>query len=259
MFAYPTLGGTMHSVLAPTGKLVNIVSCGYQRDDCIARNDSIYFMPCKFTCVPPNSMLPSNKNQLRENPADYIKIKDDLCIPQAAIEGQEIPVGKTSKSNKRTTVYRRNIFKSILRNMRQYAHKHREQIIEKLSTSKYSTQSIKHALIITNNLKEIEKQKGCRDKYKTLLENIIKDRSILTLILKDSLESGVTALQKGYGQGNKKGITCQNYEEYKKMYIEYYNKVREVIQREGGKMLNNPTEIKDNSNRHEKKVIKLIT
>eukprot|EP00826_Nyctotherus_ovalis_P013281 TRINITY_DN13568_c0_g1_i10.p1 TRINITY_DN13568_c0_g1~~TRINITY_DN13568_c0_g1_i10.p1 ORF type:complete len:220 (+),score=31.95 TRINITY_DN13568_c0_g1_i10:70-729(+) len=119
----------------------------------------------------------------------------------------------------------RNVYKSILRNLRKYTRNNRDALMVELTKSGYSIQDIEKAFLAVNDFKEVEAQKGNRERYKKLLEDVIDKNSIITQILKNSLEFKIGRLE----GGNRGRIAFQNYRAYKRIYAEYYKKVAKIL------------------------------
>lgn len=154
---------------------------------------------------------------------------DKSTFPSETALVRNIPETVATKESKETKksalktkpIYRRNIYKSILRNMRKYAKKNSKTITEKLIKSGYAVKGIEHAFYIVNNYKKVEEQRGSRQKYRRLLEGIASEGSILTHILKDSLKQKINTLE----DGNHGRIASDNYNVYRKAYTDFYDKV----------------------------------
>lgn len=162
-------------------------------------------------------------------------------VPLETALAKSVPEAPATKENKETRkaapkvkpVYRRNIYKSILRNMRKYAKKNSKIITEKLIGNGYAVKGIEHAFYIVNNYKKVEGQRGSRQKYRKLLENIANEGSILTHILKDSLKQKINALE----DGNHGRIAWDNYNVYKKAYTDFYDKVLAMLDDKSNQMV----------------------
>lgn len=119
----------------------------------------------------------------------------------------------------------RNVYKSILRNLRKYTRNNRDALMAELTKCGHSIQDIEKAFLAVNEFKEVEAQKGNRERYKKLLEDVIDKNSIITHILKNSLEFKISRLE----GGNRGRIAFQNYRAYKRIYTEYHKKVAKIL------------------------------
>jgi len=179
----------------------------------------------------------------------YLQLNQQSVTPSSAIPCTIYPPSRETPSNhveletgslkrgkkthiKSKPIYRRNIFKSILRNMRKYAKKDKNSITEKLKKKGYSETGIEQAFFIINNYKTVEDQRGNRQKYRKQLDLIAAEKSILTIILKDSLKSKIDKLE----AGNHGRIALSNYKVYKKAYVDLYTRVDRILE-EGGMQL----------------------
>lgn len=154
-----------------------------------------------------------------------------------------LPSAKLTKSSKDVTsnnikkntrgplsqpINRRNIYKSIVRNMSTYSRTHRDDLLEKLSKAGYNIKDIEHAFFVISRYKEVEEVKDDRKKFQRLLDNIVKEKSVLARILRESLSSKVTCWEKGR-QGR---IASHNFEAYKEVYLNYYKASAELTEKE---------------------------
>lgn len=123
------------------------------------------------------------------------------------------------------SINKRNVYKSIVRNMRKYGKNHRNELIECLRKLNYSTQEIEHAFFSILGFRDIEKQKGNKHKFLKLLDSLTKENSVLTNIFYESLKDKL----EHWNEIKHERITSQNLPEYKKIYMDYYNMARGIV------------------------------
>ena len=126
--------------------------------------------------------------------------------------------------NPKSFFNRRNVFKSIIRNLSKYARNNHMALTKTLTDAGYVISDIEHALVDATWYKDIEGKKE-RNKFKNLVDNIVKAKTPLTYILRDSL---ISMLQK-FEMGNTKKITTENLVEYKKICMDYLVKSNNVL------------------------------
>eukprot|EP00826_Nyctotherus_ovalis_P010725 TRINITY_DN12813_c0_g2_i10.p1 TRINITY_DN12813_c0_g2~~TRINITY_DN12813_c0_g2_i10.p1 ORF type:complete len:173 (-),score=36.94 TRINITY_DN12813_c0_g2_i10:249-767(-) len=126
----------------------------------------------------------------------------------------------------RRPIYRRNIFKSILRNMIKFANRNYMNLVKRLAKRGYIQQEIDRALSIVNSYRRVDGRRDDREKYKKVLDSVAAEKSILAFIFKDSLEYRIGKLESGsHGK-----ITRDNFMTYRRMYAEYYNRVAVMLE-----------------------------
>lgn len=153
------------------------------------------------------------------------------------------PAGKADVV--RRPVYRRNVFKSILRNMIKFANRNYTSLIKRLARRGYVQQEIDRALFIVNNYRRVDGRRDDRDKYKKVLDSVAAEKSILAFIFKDSLQCRIDKLKSGsHGK-----ITKDNLAIYKRMYGEYYNRVAATLEEAETNIQTGP----EGDNTHDKK------
>eukprot|EP00826_Nyctotherus_ovalis_P024540 TRINITY_DN1896_c0_g1_i20.p1 TRINITY_DN1896_c0_g1~~TRINITY_DN1896_c0_g1_i20.p1 ORF type:complete len:219 (+),score=17.48 TRINITY_DN1896_c0_g1_i20:406-1062(+) len=157
-----------------------------------------------------------------------IELQSNVLPTKTPVGESMLPVKESNKKaeNRLKPIYRRNIFKSILRNMIKFTSKDRPKIAEQMARLGFSTQEIEHAFFIVSNFKKVDNIRGDRHKYRRLLDNVTNEKSILTHILKESIQSKLIRLENGkHGK-----IASGNFKEYRKMYTDCYSKVCKVLE-----------------------------
>eukprot|EP00826_Nyctotherus_ovalis_P025387 TRINITY_DN1967_c0_g1_i10.p1 TRINITY_DN1967_c0_g1~~TRINITY_DN1967_c0_g1_i10.p1 ORF type:complete len:261 (-),score=7.05 TRINITY_DN1967_c0_g1_i10:241-1023(-) len=178
-------------------------------------HNSLPFATCNL--LPNFSSFPSDQGPVESLPILPFKLEKFSSATE---------IISVKETGKKRPIYRRNIFKSILRNLRKYAKKNHKSIVERLREEGYSEQGISDAFFIINNYKKVEEQRGGRQKYRKLLNSIAKEKSIITLILKDSLKHKLTKLD----SGNHGRIASQNYKVYRKTYTDFYGSILTTLE-----------------------------
>jgi hypothetical protein len=175
------------------------------------------------------SYLKPNQQPTAPSPATLFDIHPLPNEPPSGSAELGMELLKESKMTgvKSKPIYRRNILKSILRNMRKYAKKNQKSITEKLQRKGYTEKGIEQAFFIINNYRTVEDQRG--SKYRKQLDTVAAEKSILTFILKDSLKFKIDKFE----AGNHGRITLSNYKPYKKAYMDFYSKVNETLEGSG--------------------------
>lgn len=197
-----------------------------------------YLTPQRFSCPVPQPPLGSYAlpvkydEQLGERKiigTVPVELKGD-GFPEKTPLCENMPTVKESnkKAEKRLRpIYRRNIFKSILRNMIKFTSKDKLGIAERMARLGFSPQDIDHAFFIVSNFKKVDNIRGDRHKYRRLIDNVINEKSILTHILKEAIQSKLARLENGkHGK-----IALGNFKEYRKMYTDCYSKVCKVLEK----------------------------
>eukprot|EP00826_Nyctotherus_ovalis_P057136 TRINITY_DN7804_c0_g3_i1.p4 TRINITY_DN7804_c0_g3~~TRINITY_DN7804_c0_g3_i1.p4 ORF type:complete len:102 (+),score=21.06 TRINITY_DN7804_c0_g3_i1:587-892(+) len=100
--------------------------------------------------------------------------------------------------------------------------------MEQLSKTGYSTEAIKSALVDIDSYKEIEKETRDKKKFQRLIEEIIKEKTILTHIFRETLKIKIG----NWGNGQHGRIASYNFSAYRKTYLRCFNTATKLIEQE---------------------------
>jgi hypothetical protein len=169
---------------------------------------------CIPQAVEPVYQIPNHSNQ----------ISSEEPNPRSAIAGDESPEGsdKEERKAKFNGSRRRNVYKSIVRHMQTYTRKNSLSLMKMLKDKGFSKEEIEHAFFIIGSREEEKKHKF---KFLMLLNKMVKNKSIYTYIIKETLSATMDDWEKG-----KKGrILEKNYEMYKRVCETYYRDALQTL------------------------------
>lgn len=179
-----------------------------------------YVVPQTYPGFFPNKLVQmDNIYDFRLQPELYEEDKHPNALSLTIKREKDMKYEQEDKE-KVTSFNKRNIFKSIVRNMTTYVKKNRSTLVKVLSDLGYSIGDIKHALFEVENYKRMEEPSSNRNRFQKLIEKVIAEKSAATYILRDSLHSMISNAK---NQRWKK-ITARNLQSYKEVYIDYYKK-----------------------------------
>lgn len=185
-----------------------------------------------------NSLYPSkhfHADTIQKFPVKVEKVTNDKPeeLSKSSKNNSAQVIRMNMKAPAAQSINRRNIYKSIVRNMTAYSRSHRDELIEKLLKIGYEMKEIEHAFFDISRYKEIEEYNDDRKKFKKLLDGITRTKSVRSYILKESLRSKVGCWERGK-QGR---IASHNFEAYKKVYLTYYKASSDLEEGKNGEIL----------------------
>lgn len=202
----------------------------------LINNAGFPVLPCKLSREPVQLSSSSDRQSANASITVPCKVEEGLQ-PKEIISAitDSAPIKSISETKEKgKPIYKRNIFKSMVKNLTKYAKDFCEKITKNLLESGYPLQTIKDALFVINDYKMMDDTRGDRGKYRRLLADILKGKSILTRILRDSLEHKISIMNIGkHGR-----ITLDNFLIYKKAYVEYLEVVSRALEEMESKDLN---------------------
>jgi len=130
-------------------------------------------------------------------------------------EGEAISNNQKKEESKVNGRIKRNVYKSIIRSIHTYTRKNSLSLMKMLQDKGFSKEEIEHAFFVIGSRQEEKKHKF---KFLTLLKRMVRDKSIYTYILKETLNAMISEWEKG-----KRGrILEKNYKMYKEVCEAYY-------------------------------------
>jgi len=121
---------------------------------------------------------------------------------------------------------RRNVYKSVIRHMLSYIRKNRDCIIGVLKTHNFSMQEIEHAFFQVSYLNELERQKGKTKRSQTTINGFMKEKTIYTYILRETLY----AMMQNWKIGKTGKISQENLFIYREVCENYYKRIVDLVQ-----------------------------
>ena len=123
------------------------------------------------------------------------------------------------KTSENAAYKKRNIYKSILRNMMRYIKKNRESLTQLLIEKGYTYLEINNGFEKIRKYNEMERNKGNKKRSQSILKRISSEKTIYTYILKESLDNAI----KEWNKGNSGKISVSNKSIYAEVYKKYFD------------------------------------
>lgn len=168
--------------------------------------------PQKSVPLKPDSLPPLR--ELPKTPADIIQA-DSCCNEKSQVPDHYLNY---------CSYIRRNVFKSVIRNMNSYFRKNRNAINKILKEAGFLEDKIKQGMMLLRSYNETELKEDAKT-YQKVVDDIVEKRGVLTYVLKETLSN----LLKNWEQGNYGKVFSHNLKAYKDICIVYLNKAVQII------------------------------
>lgn len=109
--------------------------------------------------------------------------------------------------------------------MLSYLKRNRKNLVLHLVGEGYSLEAVESALAAIENYKKVEEPTRGKRRFQNLVEDIVRENSVATYILKESLAAAVSC----YDKGNTGKVTPENLKGYKSLYMEYLSRARQKL------------------------------
>eukprot|EP00826_Nyctotherus_ovalis_P048732 TRINITY_DN576_c0_g2_i2.p1 TRINITY_DN576_c0_g2~~TRINITY_DN576_c0_g2_i2.p1 ORF type:complete len:217 (+),score=32.32 TRINITY_DN576_c0_g2_i2:49-651(+) len=158
-------------------------------------------------------------------------LRTEMGKPQYPSVSKNFPFQCETKTDREKTVFnKRNIYKSIIRSMLSYLRKNRKNILLHLAGEGHSLEEVEGAFAAIESYRKIEEPMQSKRRFQNLVEDIIRENSIATYILKESLVAAINC----YDKGNAGKVTPENLKGYKSLYMECLNRARNRLEGKEG-------------------------
>ena len=136
-------------------------------------------------------------------------------------------VKETSNDMKYSSYVRRNVCKSVIRNINSYFRKNKITVCKVLIKAGYTDKEIKEEMLLLKLYNETQLRLDSKT-FQKAIEEILEGKIILIYLLKEVLDRLLISWEKGsYGK-----IAIRNLKAYKDISISYYNRAIQILAKE---------------------------
>eukprot|EP00826_Nyctotherus_ovalis_P056165 TRINITY_DN7533_c0_g1_i7.p1 TRINITY_DN7533_c0_g1~~TRINITY_DN7533_c0_g1_i7.p1 ORF type:complete len:277 (+),score=23.94 TRINITY_DN7533_c0_g1_i7:223-1053(+) len=200
----------------------------YAQPACGPSPESKFSLP--QTCVTP----PSLPTQLTNTPFPNFKVGG--AVDELPESGASTPEVESERKERLETCsiglnyssyVRRNVCKSIIRNLNSYLRKNRSTVYEKLQRAGYLHKEVKEQVVLLKTYSESQLKQAAKT-FQKALEEILDNKIILTYLLKEVLDQ----LLNSWKEGSHGKVALRNLKSYKDISLPYYNRAVEILAKE---------------------------
>lgn len=130
----------------------------------------------------------------------------------------------SSTDLKYSSYVRRNVCKSIMRNINSYLRRNRSTVYEKLQEAGYLHEQIKREVVLLKAYSESQLKQAAKT-FQKALEEILDNKIILTYLLKEALDQ----LLSSWEEGSHGKVALRNLKSYRDICLPYYNRAVEIL------------------------------